>query len=98
MYSTFRRLYRSGLFSLTKGLSIMTNLEKAQDFTLGQCLSDWPDGATYDEVCELISSDARDDETDEPLVTVWEPFEYADVLHIMDNMVNAVTRLLDSNN
>lgn len=64
-----------------------TNLEKAQDFVLGQCLSDYPASASYDKILELIESGSR-------RVSVWEPFEYCDVVHIMDNMVSAVERLL----
>lgn len=71
------------------------NLKRAQDFVLGQCLSDWPQNSTYDEVCAWIECNTRDDETDEPLVTVWEPFEYCDILHIMDNMLSATVRLLE---
>lgn len=71
------------------------NLERAQHFVMGQCLSDWPQDATYDQVCDWIECNTRDDETDEPLVTVWEPFEYCDILHIMDNMLSATVRLLE---
>ena len=73
-----------------------TNLQKAQDFVLGQCLSDYPEDATYQEICDWIECRTDDDETGNPLVTVWEPFEDCDVLHIMHNMVSAVTRLLDA--
>ena len=73
-----------------------TNLEIAQDFAIGQCLSDYPPDASYDDICLMLRCDERDEETDEPLVTVWEPFEYLDVEHIMDNMVSAVERLLEA--
>jgi hypothetical protein len=72
-----------------------TNLQKAQDFVIGQCLSDYPPDASYQEICNWLECDTRDDETDEPMVTPWQPLEYCDVLSIMDNMVSAVTRLLD---
>ena len=72
-----------------------TNLEKAQDFVLGQCLSDYPLGATYQEICDWLDCGAYDEETDEPMVTPWEPFEHLDVVYIMDNMVSAVERLLN---
>jgi hypothetical protein len=71
-----------------------TNLELAQDFAIGQCLSDYPPDASYQEICDWLDCDTRDDETDEPMVTPWQPFEYCDVVHIMDNMVSAVERLL----
>lgn len=71
------------------------NLKRAQDFVLGQCLSDWPQNATYDEVCAWIECGTTDDETGEPLVTVWQPFEYCDILRIMDNMLSAIVRLME---
>ena len=73
----------------------MTNLQIAQDFAIGQCLSDYPPDLTYQEILDLYNDDERDDD-DAPLVTVWEPFEYLDIEHIMDNMVSAVERLLNS--
>jgi hypothetical protein len=73
---------------------IKTNLERAQDFTIGQCISDYPDGATYDEIIQMLRDDARD-EDDYPLVTVWQPLEDTDIVHVMENMVSANTRLLD---
>lgn len=72
-----------------------TNLEIAQEFALGQCLSDYPPDAPYQDICEWLDSDIRDEETDEPLVTAWQPFEGLDVVGIMDNMVSAVERLLN---
>lgn len=71
-----------------------TNLELAQDFVIGQCLSDYPADATYAEIYEWIENDTKD-EDGVPLVTPWELLEYCDILHIMDNMVSAVERLLD---
>jgi hypothetical protein len=66
-----------------------TNLQKAQDFAIGQCLSDYPTRASYTKILELIDSGSR-------RVSVWEPLEHCDVVHIMENMVSAVTRLLDA--
>ena len=63
-----------------------TNLEKAQDFVLGQCLSDYPPDATYAEICDWI---ADDDES----VTIWEPFEDLDVVEIMDGMIDDLVRV-----
>jgi hypothetical protein len=65
-----------------------TNLQKAQDFAIEQCLSDYPPRATYAQILDLVESGSR-------RVSVWEPLEYCDVVHIMENMVSAVTRLLD---
>ena len=66
-----------------------TNLQKAQDFAIEQCLSDYPPRASYAKILELIDSGSR-------RVSAWEPLEDCDVIHIMDNMVSAVTRLLDA--
>ena len=72
-----------------------TNLQKAQDFAIEQCLSDYPPRASYDKIVAWYIEDRRyRDGT--PKVTVWEPFEDCDVVLIMDNMVSAVTRLLDA--
>lgn len=65
------------------------NLKRAQDFVIGECLSDYPPEATYAEIRELILDDDNS-------VTVWEPFEYCDILHIMDNMLSATVRLLEA--
>jgi hypothetical protein len=66
-----------------------TNLKKAQDFTLGQCLSDYPARASFKKIVELYRGGSSS-------VTPWQPLEYCDVAHVMENMVSAVTRLLDA--
>lgn len=66
----------------------MTNLEKAQIFVLGQCLSDYPDNMSYEKICKLYDKGSRK-------VIPWEPFEYLDVTYVMDNFVSAVERLLN---
>lgn len=66
-----------------------TNVEKAQDFAIGQCLSDYPPDATYEQICELI---ADDDES----VIIWEPFEDLDIVEIMDGMIVDLMRLYHS--
>jgi hypothetical protein len=70
-----------------------TNLEKAQDFVLGQCLSDYPPDATYAEICDWIACDTCDDETGASMVTIWEPFEDLDVVEIMDGMIDDLVRV-----
>ena len=72
------------------------NLEKVQNFVIGQCLSDYPPDATYQEICDWITCNTCDDETGKPIVTVWQPLEYCDILHIMDNMLSATLRLLEA--
>ena len=71
-----------------------SNLQKAQEFTLGQCLSDYPPHWTYAQIIEYIEEENQDNAD---CISVWEPFEYLDIVTIMDNMVSAVTRLLDEN-
>lgn len=73
----------------------MTNLERAQIFAIEHCLSDYPPNATYEEICDWIACDTYDKETEEPMVTVWEAFEYRDVLVEMDDLVVSVKKLLD---
>jgi hypothetical protein len=84
----------------------MTNLEKAQRLAMGFCLSDYPEDWTYDQVYEALEKDEPvydhnpnedddEDDEDEPRVTVWEPFEYLDVLEVMSDLVYHVNRLLD---
>ena len=72
----------------------MNNLDKAQRLAMGFCLSDYPDDWTYDQVYEEIEK--HDPEYDDnPRVTIWQPFEYLDVLEIMSDLVYHVNRLLD---
>ena len=75
----------------------MTNLQIAQNFALGQCLSNYRNDMSYQEICDLLNDDEMNEDEDGcPIITVWEPFEYLDVEHIMDNMVSALERLLNS--
>ena len=75
----------------------MDNLKRAQVFAIEQCLSNYPTEATYQEICDLLNDDEKNnDEDDCPIVTVWEPFEGLDVIEIMDSMVENLTRLLDA--
>ena len=71
-----------------------TNLELAQDFAIGQCLGDYPADANYAEIYEWVENGTKNEDGSR-LVTPWEPLEYCDILHIMDNMISAVKRLLD---
>lgn len=72
-----------------------TNREIAQDFALGQCLGDYPPDASYEQIVSWFLEDARYPDGISK-VTAWEAIEYCDVIHIMNNMVSAVTRLLDA--
>ena len=72
----------------------MNNLEKAQRLAMGFCLSDYPDDWNWDQVYEEIEKDEPED-YDNPRVTIWQPFEYVNVLEIMSDLVYHVNRLLD---
>lgn len=72
----------------------MSNLKKAQNFVIGQCLSDYPPSASYSQICNWFERGSKN-KSGEYTVTAWEPFEDVDVIHVMDNMVSAVERLLN---
>lgn len=72
-----------------------TNLQKAQDFVIGECLSDYPEDATYEEIIGFILEGTEDEDAAQ-LVTIWEPLEDLDITPYMDCKVEAVKRLLDA--
>ena len=68
----------------------MTNLEKAQWYAKGECLADYYEDYTYDEVCKmLVSSDLNQDEDGDTIVFPSEELEDTDVVAVMDMIVNA---------
>jgi hypothetical protein len=68
----------------------MTNLEKAQRYAMGECLADYYEDYTYEEVCQmLVSSDLNQDEDGDTIIFPAEVLEDYDVVFIMDMMVNA---------
>ena len=73
----------------------MTNLEQAQQLALGMCLSDYPDGMSYDDVVDCIVNDKTDKDGDY-LVTVWEGVEEMEVVDFMDDLIRQVVMVLDA--
>jgi hypothetical protein len=54
-----------------------TTLEKAQDFAIGQVLSEWDSNFTYDDIIRVLRSDAYAEGDEEAVesVTPWYPYE-----------------------
>ena len=54
-----------------------TVLQKAQDFAIGQVLSEWDSSFDYDDIIATLRSDAYADGIDWAVeqVTPWEPYE-----------------------
>jgi hypothetical protein len=73
----------------------MTNLKKAQDFVVENFLSDYPDDATYAEICDWLT-EGTEDEDGAQLVTPWQVYEDIDIINAMDCMVDSVKHLLDA--
>ena len=68
----------------------MTTLEKAQRYAMGECLADYYDDYTYEEVCKMLNDDSlNQDEDGLSIVFPSEALEDADVIGIMDMIVNA---------
>ena len=68
----------------------MTTLEKAQWYAKGECLAEYYEDYTYEEVCKmLVSSDLNQDEDGDTIIFPAEVLEDYDVVFIMDMMVNA---------
>ena len=72
-----------------------TVLQKAQDFALGQVLSEWDCDFDYDDIIRVLRSDEyADGETDS--VTPWEPYENdygTDIADTIEGMVQDLVRL-----
>jgi hypothetical protein len=73
----------------------MTNLEKAQNFVVENFLSDYPEDATYAEICDRLIV-GTEDEDGAQLVTPWQVYEDIDIINAMDCMVDSVKHLLDT--
>lgn len=68
----------------------MTTLEKAQRYAMGECLADYYDDYTYEEVCKMLNDDSLNQNKDGlSIVFPSEALEDADVIGIMDIIVNA---------
>ena len=75
-----------------------TVLQKAQDFAMGQVLSEWDCDFDYDDIIGTLRSDAYAEGKDWALqqVTPWEPYELdygTDIADTMENMVSDLVRL-----
>ena len=75
-----------------------TVLQKAQDFAIGQVLSEWDSSFDYDDIIATLRSDAYAEGEDWALeqVTPWEPYENdygTDVADTIENMVSDLVRL-----
>jgi len=72
-----------------------TVLQKAQDFAIGQVLSEWDCDYDYDDIIRVLRSDEyADGETDS--VTPWEPYENdygTDIADTIEGMVQDLVRL-----
>lgn len=73
-----------------------TNRELAQNVALGFCLSEYPEGLSYDEILEkIVEDDIEEDEEGSPVIAVWQPFEYLNVPEIMEELVDEIERTLN---
>jgi hypothetical protein len=81
-----------------KMINAPTVLQKAQDFAIGQVLSEWDSTFDYDDIIATLRSDAFADGEDWAVdqVTPWEAYENdsgSDVAQTMENMVFELVRL-----
>jgi hypothetical protein len=68
----------------------MTTLEKAQWYAKGECLADYYEDYTYEEVCKMLNDDSlNQDEDGDTIVFPSEELEDTDVVAVMDMIVNA---------
>jgi hypothetical protein len=68
----------------------MTTLEKAQRYAMGECLADYYEDYTYEEVCKMLNDDSlNQDEDGDTIVFPSEELEDADVVAVMEMIVNA---------
>jgi hypothetical protein len=75
-----------------------TVLQKAQDFAIGQVLSEWDSTFDYDDIIATLRSDAFAEGEDWALeqVVPWQPYEDdsgSDVAQTIENMVSELVRL-----
>lgn len=80
----------------TMNIDTRTVLQKAQDYTLGQVLSDWYYALTYDDIIRVLRSDAYQDGEVDVLewVTPWRPYELLSGSQIADEIEGAVQNLV----
>lgn len=81
---------------MTDIVDTRTTLEKAQDFAIGQVLSEWDSSLDYDGILELLRSDAfesGDDDAWERAVP-WYPYEDFNGFSIADTIESMVSDLM----
>ncbi len=67
-----------------------TALEKAQRYATGECLADYYEDYTYEEVCKMLNDHSlNQDEDGDTIVFPSEALEDADVVAVMEMIVNA---------
>jgi hypothetical protein len=68
----------------------MTTLEKAQWYAKGECLAEYYEDYTYEEVCKMLNDDSlNQDEDGDTIIFPSEELEDTDVVAVMDMIVNA---------
>jgi DNA phosphorothioation-dependent restriction protein DptG len=74
--------------------------QKAQDFALGQVLSEWEDGLSYEDILAVLESDNPDenerDDGDGWRVIAWEPYENDEPWQIAQTIRDMVRDLVDT--
>lgn len=75
-----------------------TILQKAQDFAIGQVLSEWDSDFDYDDIIRVLRSDDYADGIDAVVESVvpWEPYENdygTDIADTLEGMVQDLVRL-----
>jgi len=74
--------------------------EKAQQYALGQYLSEVPEDITYEQVINILNNDLSPSYTEEDLpddLQIWEPFEMEDpqtVAEYIENCKDSILELL----
>jgi hypothetical protein len=68
----------------------MTTLEKAQWYAKGECLAEYYEDYTYEEVCKMLGDDSLNQDGDgDTIIFPSEELEDTDVVAVMDMIVNA---------
>ena len=88
-YEMNRLSVREALESIKK-YNEPTALEKAQRYATGECLADYYEDYTYEEVCKMLNDHSlNQDEDGDTIVFPSEALEDADVVAVMEMIVNA---------
>lgn len=73
-----------------------TTLQKAQDFALGQVLSDWDPALEYDDIIRVLRSDGFEDGEEDAVeqVTPWQPYDNLSGSQVADEIEGMVHHLV----